>query len=1361
MMHASVGTLRFVALLLIVITAFTGVAAANPPADPSLPPAPASTDARTKIHPKLLADIDARLQQTGAPQAPNAPGAPAVAAQPIPFIARIKAGTDLSPFTSAWFARPYVDPLGATVAFGYAGPVALLKMATLAEVITLQRPESLAHPPTPVQPGVPPLNATAQLPAATPDIPTPQGWYDAGPSIHRSEQAWAKGYTGKGVRYMVNDSGADYCHPDIFGTWAYIENPQSPYYGLPQMFDSYSALLAARDFSLGETNIARGFSDYADTSQTVSAPATTFSYEPIGALFPHTYTLPLTGISKSGVYHYGSHPDRALATKAGVLSSAYGDGSAFYGERATILVVDANTAGVYDTVYVDLNYNFDFNDDKPAVLARDFKNREAACRDTNGDGLNDVSGGLVYFIADGQTAVPTLDWYWGIPGTRFGNGSLVAFHVMDFVEDPIAHGMGCTSSAVGQGVVRGSVSLGPTGPPVAGGRGLVVGPGKELKTVQNGNFYLSPLDEDAFIFAGLGYDGIAGNDDDIQIVSNSWGFGGVDNEGLDYTSRLFDAINRLLAPRTTILFSAGNDGPAYGSLGGPFPASSIGVGASTVYDQVGSFESIASAEQIVGGDVMTWSARGPSALATNGVDVLATGAWASGSVPLNQNLDGAISTNVFGGTSQAAPVAAGNLALIYQAWRARSGEWPTFAQAKALLMGSARNANHDVFTQGAGLVDAERGVTVAAGQGGVYTTPAAWAAGSYRGQDYPAFPHIIASGAIDRQTFTLWNHSPAPQQVTLDSFQFQRSGERDYSFRTLDQALDHGQFTVPDYVFRIDQDIPQGTELLQIRVSKPYNQFDPDNDQFEFFNDWEVMVYNWTDLNGDGRFWVDANGNGKVDATGEMQTGEYIRFSYGYNSGPTQHVRVANPLQRKASGILLGFRHRSTMQEVPRTDLIVQASFWQRTDWDWLDVPSGPLLIPPGGSATFDARMRVPRGIPPGMYEGSIGVITNDNGGSRETVIPVTAAVAVPGTSFKLGTDGQSQYLYDNGRLFGYTDYTGFTEAGDWRFFWTDIAAADLPAGSASYLVVDTSWPGRLSDIDTLVFGPQPDCFSNGKNCQGRISSATGAPEIYGPYTLGLAGSSINTYLRDGRWGFETSSGRRREVVAVPAREGLHSIVLHQVKTDGSRLSDHISGTVGRLTLTPGVVESAVTDITINSQVNLDGIRARAYGLSQPLAQTGTVLQDDPGNPASASFQTTVTLTNAASLDITLSGSVPNDIDLYVLGPDETLVGASYSLTANEQVTLALPRDGTYTILVFGYRVPSGSITFNLNINAIQGLDLTVSGLPSQLAAGAMGRFSVRANTAGKPAGTYDGLLVIGTSAAPNLLNVPVKITVP
>ena len=1338
-----------------------------------------------KIHPNLQRDIDQALQASSGPSLRSA-----TPDKSIQFMARVKADTNLDAYADEWFTRPFIDPLGNTVAIGSASPNGLIKMAAQPDVLTLQRPESLVETPRPIDPDTTRiLNAGIErtINRAPTAGPAPEGWYHTGSAIHGSQEAWERGYTGKDVRYMSNDSGADYCHPDLLGTWAYIENPASPYYGLPQMFDSYSSYLASQDYYLGTDFVASGQADYADTSTTVQMPPSFVwrrlpveqrqtEYQPIGAPEARTYLLP--GTSRSGLYKFGSHPDKALAQNAQTLSEEFGDGTAAPNERAAVLVVDLKQSEVYDLVYVDLNYNYDFTDDTPARvnrgapgigLAGSFGNKEAACLDYNDDGLNDVSGGLVYFIADGETAIPTLDWYWGVPGDTYGNGDLVAFHVMDYTEGGGDHGMGTTSVAVGQGVVSGSTSFGPDGPPQAEGQGLVVGPGKDVESTQNGNYYVTPFIEDAYIYAGLGYDGISGTDDDIQIVSNSWGFSGTDNDGFDDNSRLIDYINRTLAPNTALLFSTGNGAAAYGTVAPPSPTSGIGIGASTLYGSIGLFEPIESSDQIVGGDVISWSNRGPGARNTNGADVVATGAFGTGSVSLNQVLDGAIATDNFGGTSMAAPVAAGNLALIYQAWYERTGEWPTFDEAKALLMGTAKDTSHDTWSQGAGLVDADRGTEAASGLDGVYATPVEWSVGDYRGEEYEAFAHIIEPGESDTQSITLWNHSGNDQEVSVSTSHLVKIGTTDYSFTSLDQSLDHGLFTTPDYVFRIDEDIPEGTELLQVRVTKPYEQFDPDDNLSEPFNNWRVHLQDWTDLDEDGLFWDDANDDGKVtvefDAEGnmitnEMDTGEHIRFTYGYNTGPTQQARIANPLDRMTDGILLTFRHRNQVESVPTTDLTVEVSYWKSTDWDWVDLDRTELTVPDEGSTTFDATISIPEETPYGMYQGAIKV----DDGESTVIVPVTTAVAATGPKFTFGGNAPADTLYDNSHVFGYTDYGWRAESGDWRFFWTDVTADDVPESGTPYLVVDTTWSGDQTDIDTLVMGPTTSIIP--PNLVGGEEGIPYPTDIYGPYTLETVGGSVNTHGGSGRWRFETSSGESREIVAAPAAEGLHGIFLHQVKVDGEALDEPFEGKTGLVTVDPGEIEvvgdlTGSTSISVSSQLDLEELVAEGFGISKPEITRETAQQDDPDDPLSASVVKEVEISNGALLEVTTDNlAFGSDLDLFVYGPDNTLLASSTTPDGEESVSITFPEDGTYTIRVQGWSVPSGTDQFDLTINAIQGTNLTITDMPEEILADETGVIDISWDATGNEPGTYVGLVLMGPEDAPGLLSVPVEITI-
>jgi hypothetical protein len=126
-----------------------------------------------------------------------------------------------------------------------------------------------------------------------------------------------------------------------------------------------------------------------------------------------------------------------------------------------------------------------------------------------------------------------------------------------------------------------------------------------------------------------------------------------------------------------------------------------------------------------------------------------------------------------------------------------------------------------------------------------------------------------------------------------------------------------------------------------------------------------------------------------------------------------------------------------------------------------------------------------------------------------------------------------------------------------------------------------------------------------------------------------------------------------------------------------------------------------------------------------------------------------------------------DDFDLFVVydaNDDGTftnaeIVGSSAGGSANEFVELVAPPDGDYQIWVQGWSV-AGTPTVKLTIDAIQGNDLTVSGIPTgAVPAGTPVTLTVdfsKAMTAGQ---SYFGELLLGPPTAPTALKVPIKIT--
>src|SRR5256886_2414122 len=471
-------------------------------------------------------------------------------------------------------------------------PVRLLEKVAALDRVYAVAPAVLPTAPDRMSSGEPSLNAIGGG-APAPDL-------IAAGKGHHVPEAWALGYTGYGVQVSTMDSGTDFGHPDLQGTFARDTNASSPYFDWPMAFDPNSM----SSYLLGGLTFPTAPSSwYVDTSFTATAdPVTGKLSLPFNG---HVYNV--AGIpSASGIYHLGLHPDTSLR-------------SFYYGEFVAMLVTDSTFPGVYDTVHVDLDDNYHFGNDKAADVSS-----PEIWMDTNGDGMADLSGGLVYFIGDGANPIPYSDVIgarYGLPVPTPGAGNLVALQIGDVLAPGGGdHGTLCASSIVAQNKT-----------------GSVLGFAPQAKLISVGNIYAGGFFYDMFTFVGEGYDGTPGTGDEAQVASASFGFSGTFNDGWDFTARWVE-LNSLLHSDPVFAVSSGNGGHGFGTVTSPSSSSGvISVGASTSYSgtepyPVGAADSAAHSTF---SDVQPWSNRGPSTLGTSKPDVVTVGAWASDDQPVN------------------------------------------------------------------------------------------------------------------------------------------------------------------------------------------------------------------------------------------------------------------------------------------------------------------------------------------------------------------------------------------------------------------------------------------------------------------------------------------------------------------------------------------------------------------------------------------------------------------------------------------------------------------------------------------------------------------------------------------------------
>lgn len=1060
--------------------------------------------------------------------------------------------------------------------------------------------------------------------AAPEAMPAPQDWNGA--DLIGASAAWAKGYTGAGVNIAIIDSGVDFGHPDLEGRQATYES--GPYAGWPIALDPRSM----RNYHYYGLTSSDNYDDWYDYSwyadvygviDCVPGIVPTFTFD------GNDYYIDpsVAGLSKSGTIRWGIHPDEQLAD--------------YVYEWTPFILLDTAAPGAYDTVIADLNFDlwFDGHDDVAnkadpvlnqdlgsyvytdtvvmtgtawsdvAMLSggfpptwRDTKNvaggvetvpagswiwaldHHSLAGATDGaDGVADVSGGMVYYIADGQHPVPGMNYLYpltgpgGLPPIPL-NGTLVAFMIGSGLVGGGDHGTLCASAAVAGGVAQGyfaamgewvqyeaavydNYPLPASGDPAdimpwlkPAGEGTVQGPAPGAKIIAIGDNYevVNGMQGmyDAYTFLAYGVDGVPNSGDEfVDIVSMSYGDGSVHNDGWDWESRLLSYYNRTFLPNTTFLISSGNGGPGFGTVNAPQGNTAVTVGASTQYGASDVFGGGLTAGQINDGEVVHFSGRGPDAMGRPDPDVVATGGWGAGDTPLNMApalgafnspfvQDGNNAWYEWGGTSRAAPEAAGVAALVCDAYNGTGTGCPGFETVRQILMSSADDLSHDVLMQGAGRVNADRATDVAAGLAGIYVSPSLLAAGGYGGTHYESFANVLYPGDTWSQTFTVHNTGKASTTVIIGDEVLKEMEAITYTqvvspFLGTEGPYPHTYYYSTDYFVGRDPTtdvhgadlavpVPDGADLMQVVMVAPFELFDfgyQDPDPYTIgyspsdAHRWSLTILDWTDRNGDGKLWVDTDGDGVVspDAgdlldvawTGVVTRTELNRFNYAYNVANVQEATVRLGERDDIDNIVIGLVHNkpNTVRpgwgpaEYQANPILVKVIFYDKVDWALVSESPASLSVPAGGSATFDATFAIPADQPPGLYEGAITV----SEGGHTTVIPTTINVAVPGEEllFTLGGTPDAGTPYDNGGMVsGYT-WSSVLEEGDWRFYYYDAAAGF----EQQYLYVRNRWGEPSLNMptanETVLWGPnRGDQFSMKE------------PAMYGPYGMLYAGGT-------------------------------------------------------------------------------------------------------------------------------------------------------------------------------------------------------------------------------------------------------------
>ena len=1091
--------------------------------------------------------------------------------------------------------------------------------------------------------------------------------------VHGAVDAWNDGFTGIGVKIAVIDTGFDMAHPDLQGQQARYDF--GPYMGWPIAYDD----AASWAWSNGEIG---GW--VADTSWTSPdfggwVEFDGFSYDIFG--------LPVA--SQSGVYHLGYHTDAHLEW--------------LMGYPITVLVVDANIPGVYDTVFVDIIGDYSFVDDKPCTMYDEISYYDAFDPGTgwnygwnSGDGYADLSGGMIYWISDGANVYPASDWLYGAGWTP-ASGDAVAF-MGEFTLGQ-SHGTMTSSAALATGAS-------------AGGQLGGMAPDAELICIPfTGDIIAS------WLFAEWGADGGPFSGDEANIISNSYGWSDTAIEaGFSEYDQIASFIS--LAFGDSLWFwSTGNGGPGYGTAHAPTDFSSVHVGAGTTMQyraQLGMENDIGYSKY---GDVVPFSNSGPARNGKLNAEIIASGAYSMEPAPLNffdywGNLgDGSVHFQLGSGTSHATPTAAGGAALGYQAFYDMNGWWPSIDYAKAKLMAAADDMHFDPLKQGAGWLNAYTYVMLMGGwEDGVDTLAylnepalmkAALYPGSVYGVSYESYPNLMLPGDIDSSHIlsTSNYNSGSDMAVNVTSQLLLRTGGDTMSFLTVD--ADSVYVDITGYV-------PADTDLLKVTMWTSMAEFDPELD-------YSSNIAYWLELHD----WVDED----LDTIMDVGGGEWELYRYTVDGGDCNYnqVMIKDPIDRTTDGLIARLRAYAGATGIT---LNVQLDYYELQTFPWITfrmlgdidwLPSLDFTAFAASTSDWEVCVTVPSDAPVGTYAAAIYV----NDGTRIQNVPVVINVAAPDWVFDFGGPSYFDTPYNND-IVGTADRAWRFEVGDWRLFY---AMPSVAAPSAnSNLIVTVNWTELPTDVNVHVLA-----------VTGATYPSFDVP--FGPgWTMEAIAGSDERYLGGGTFASYTNTGGPKEVISAPigawygGMSAPIAIVTRCPIMSGSASHDTITGYTSWLTMNdygPGIISLTATqpgqdpiegtvgawyDITVDAPVEARGSGAGPFQSTtypwEPVYQD-VVTGDFDQSLADAWYTRYLWVTDSSVLAVeTWEEWGAPDIDLG-LWYDANLDGVaeltepywtSGTSGSNEYIQVGMPTDGQWIVKVLGYSVTGDPGYFDLEV---------------------------------------------------------------
>jgi len=1098
---------------------------------------------------------------------------------------------------------------------------------------------------------------------------TPEPMTVESTDLHNSDVAQSLGISGDGIKVAVVDSGIDFAHPDLNGTQARVNDSSSPWNGWPIAYDglSMSGWLSSASAFAGSGN-----SWYADTTST--------DVDNDSDNITDVDGLNVSGIiSLSGIFHHGLHPDANLVNRVGA--------------NVPILVVDDQIAGLYTTVYADLDLDGNFDDEQPMR-----KGSETSGLDTDGDGLWDLSGGMIYWIADGNNSLPFALTYAtrnGLSDRIAGNGDLVMFMLNDASGAGGNHGTLCASAIAAQGVVD---------------NGAVTGMAPNATLVAVANYYAGGSSFEAWRFVAEGYDGIPDTGDEASIGSFSFGYSGVVDAGTDASSMYLDWLTRVYSTNTTYLVALGNGGHGYGTVASP--------GGSPGIISVGAASSRGSGSARSWGEIASWTDRGPNSQGRMDPDIVAVGWSATGDTTLNENTNANSATSSWSGTSLSTPIAAGLMALVHQAWYEEFGTIPNSQVIRDIVMSTSQDLGYDPNTQGAGWFDAGRAVQSIKGMNGTWmVSPAAVMAGNNEGVHREAGINWLLPGENSTHQVTFINPSNSTINISAAATTMVAVSHEIHNFEVnASNGWDGYQASRPDFAFPVimfgnNSSKGIGNEtMLRARATMAPGGFDGNGD-YQSENRPYLTFYRWNDTDGDGIFWNDSNNDSYV-ADGEWDSGDqFVELTTHAYASPQVEVRVGNPWDIDADGIVLaGWMENVRTSIIDPVPIEIDITGFAHVNDPWIALNSINTTIPANLSTQFSFSVEVPADAVPGLHMTQI--ILDDGNYSWKLPVLTTVASDGPYSWIPPTVDGNlsNQSLYRETWIQGAQRWGWRAESGDWK-----AVAIDWPARfSHGSMIVDIDWPDNgYTDIDAHILSRTTHPYA-------------GLSPDYPDWVLNVEMSSDNGHRGSGIWTRQTNTGGDREILVGEATEGIKQILLHSTMHGVLTNDNPVNISVGHVAAISGndswvvsnwsdgeINESLIVASTMNISLNNVG----AFGWSRAIfAANESVGQDTAGSASTSSYIYPFTVDNLTRLEVEIdSNGVRDDLDLYLyhdansdgaIGWNDEEEGRSGSWNSAEKVAVNNPDNGQWWIVVHGYDVPTGNTTFWMSIDKVGGNNL-------------------------------------------------------